>query len=187
MCFFLQLWFSFSDLSQMVLKYLKDTEVNIGNVLIISGDFNIRDNSRNSNFPYHSSHSDVLFEVVDFLHLELSRPTEQVSTRYLDNHQDLNLVIDFMFLKLGSLKHNNHTIYSDWRLTSDHALLIVNILIFEKYIQIRKRILVKNSEEEEFFIKELIEAIEGLNIENIQSKEVLEQIIQLFTSNTEII
>ena len=92
-----------------------------------------------------------------------------------------------MFLKLGSLKHNNHTIYPDWRLTSDHALLIVNILIFEKYIQIRKRILVKNSEEEEFFIKKLIEAIERLNIENIQSKEVLEQIIQLFTSNTEVI
>ena len=92
-----------------------------------------------------------------------------------------------MFLRLGFLKHNNHTIYPDWRLTLDHALLIVNILIFEKYIQIRKRILVKNSEEEEFFIKELIEAIERLNIENIQSKEVLEQIIQLFTSNTEII
>ena len=92
-----------------------------------------------------------------------------------------------MFLRLESLKHNNHTICPDWRLTSDHALLIVNIFIFDKNIQIRKRILVKNSEKEEFFIKELIEAIEGLNIENIQSKVFLEQIIQLFTSNTEII
>jgi len=60
----------------MALKYLKDTEVNIGNILIMSGDFNIRDNSWNLNFPYHSSHSDVLFEVTDFLHLELSRPTK---------------------------------------------------------------------------------------------------------------
>ena len=60
----------------MALKYLKDTEVNIGNILIMSGDFNIRDNSWNLNFPYHSSYSDVLFEVADFLHLELSRPTK---------------------------------------------------------------------------------------------------------------
>ena len=60
----------------MALKYLKNTEVNIGNILIMSGDFNIRDNSWNLNFPYHSSHSDVLFEVTDFLHLELSRPTK---------------------------------------------------------------------------------------------------------------
>jgi len=45
--------------------------------------------------------------------------------------------------------------------------------------------LVKNSKEEEYFIKELIEAIKSLNIENIQSKEVLGQNIQLFTSNTE--
>ena len=29
----------------MALKYLKDTKVNIGNVLIMSGNFNIRDNS----------------------------------------------------------------------------------------------------------------------------------------------
>ena len=33
----------YSDLSQLALKYLKDTEVNISNVLIIIGDFNIRD------------------------------------------------------------------------------------------------------------------------------------------------
>ena len=45
--------------------------------------------------------------------------------------------------------------------------------------------LVKNSNEEKFFIKELIEAIEGLNMENIQSKKILEQIVQLFASNTE--
>jgi len=45
--------------------------------------------------------------------------------------------------------------------------------------------LVKNSSKEKFFIKELIEAIERLNMENIQSKKVLEQIVQLFASNTE--
>ena len=31
----------YSDLSQMVLKYLKDTEVNLQNVLVMTGNFNI--------------------------------------------------------------------------------------------------------------------------------------------------
>ena len=33
----------YSDLSQVVLKYLKDSEVNIQNMLVITSDFNIRD------------------------------------------------------------------------------------------------------------------------------------------------
>ena len=169
----------------MALKYLKDTEVNISNVLIMSGDFNIRNNSQNPNFPYYFSYSNVLFEVADFLYLELSRSTRKVLTRYLDNHQDSNSVINLIFLRLESLEYNNHTIYPDWRLTLDHVPLTINISIFKEHIQTRKRMLVKNSNEEKFFIKELIEAIEGLNMENIQSKKILEQIVQLFASNTE--
>ena len=34
----------YSDSSHSALKYLKDTEVNINNVLLMTGDFNIRDN-----------------------------------------------------------------------------------------------------------------------------------------------
>jgi len=33
----------YSDSFQLALKYLKDTEVNINNVLIMTGEFNIRD------------------------------------------------------------------------------------------------------------------------------------------------
>lgn len=33
----------YSDLSQMALKYLKDTEVNLQNILVMAGDFNIWD------------------------------------------------------------------------------------------------------------------------------------------------
>ena len=60
----------------MALKYLKDTEVNIGNILIMTGDFNIRDNSWNLLFLYYSVYQNTLIKVADFLHLELSRPTE---------------------------------------------------------------------------------------------------------------
>ena len=33
----------YSDSSQLALKYFKNTEVNINNVLIMTGNFNIRD------------------------------------------------------------------------------------------------------------------------------------------------
>jgi len=44
--------------------------------------------------------------------------------------------------------------------------------------------IVKNSKEEENFVNKLIRVIKRLNMENIQSKEVLEHIIQSFTNDT---
>ena len=102
----------YSDLSQAALKYLKNTEANIGNVLIMTRDFNIRDSSWDLYFSYYSFYRDTLVEVIDSFHLDLSKPTKQVPTRYLNNHQDSNLVINLMFLRPESLKHDNHTIYS---------------------------------------------------------------------------
>ena len=75
----------YSNSSQAALKYLKDTEVNIGNVLIMIGDFNIKDNSWDPNLLYYSIHSNTLMDIADSLHLELSRLTNQVPTRYSDN------------------------------------------------------------------------------------------------------
>jgi len=73
----------------MALKYLKGTEVNIGNVLIMTRDFNIRDNSWDILFPYHSVHKNTLIEVIDSLYLDL------------------------MFLRLESLECDNNSIYPD--------------------------------------------------------------------------
>jgi len=81
-----------------------------------------------------------------------------------------------MFLRLESLEHDNHTIYPDLRLTSDHAPLTVDISIFEKHIQTKRCTLVKNSEEDNF-VNELIETIKEMNTENICNKNVLDQII----------
>ena len=75
----------YSDLSQSALKYLKNTKVSINNVLIMTGNFNIRDNIWDSGFSHHSQHSFVLFNIADSFHLELSRPTEQIPTRYFNN------------------------------------------------------------------------------------------------------
>jgi len=75
----------YSDSSQSALKYLKDTEVNINNVLIMTGDFDIRDSCWEPNYLYHSSHKDTLFEIANSFHVELSKPTELFPTRYTDN------------------------------------------------------------------------------------------------------
>ena len=96
----------------MALKYLKDTEVNIDNVLIMTGDFNIRDSFWDSNYLYHSSYKDILFEITNFFHVKLSKPTEFFLIRYSDNSQDSNSVLDFVFLHPNSIEHNNHCIHS---------------------------------------------------------------------------
>jgi len=51
----------------------------------MTDDFNIRDSMWDSNFPFYSTHRDLLTNIVDSMNLELSKPTNQVPTRYSDN------------------------------------------------------------------------------------------------------
>ena len=76
----------YSDSSQFALKYLKNTEANIHNVLIMTGDFNIRDSLWDSLYPYYSSYSNLLFKIADSFNLNISIPTNWVSTRYSNNN-----------------------------------------------------------------------------------------------------
>ena len=115
--------------------------------------------------------------MVDSFYLEISEPTNHIPTRYSDNQQESDSIIDLMFLRPTSLKYSNHLIHSNWHLTSDYTLLTINITILEEDIQIRKHTIIKNNKEEDNFIIKLIKAIKGLNTEDIQSKEVLEHII----------
>ena len=124
----------YSDLSQTALKYFKNAEVNIDNVLIMIGDFNIRDNGWDPNFLYHSIYRDTCIDITDSFHLELSEPTNYVLTRYLDNQHNLNLIINLMFLRPNSPELNNYSIHLDLCFTSDHAPLTINVTIFKEYI-----------------------------------------------------
>jgi len=74
----------------MALKYLKDTEVYIDNILIMTGDFNIRDSLWDISFPHHSSISDNLLIIADSFNLALSIPTNPCPTRYSDTAGEAN-------------------------------------------------------------------------------------------------
>ena len=175
----------YSDLSHSALKYLKDTEVNINNLLIMTGDFNIRDRFWDPSFPHHSSISDDLFIIADSFNLELSTPTNPVPTRYSDTTGESNSVIDLMFLCNGSSKLNGHIIHPDWQLMLDHAPLTITIPITEEFVQSSKLTIPKKSKEEEKFVKEVISIFKSLNTSSITNCESLEQIVNSLASRLE--
>ena len=126
----------YSDSSHSALKYLKDTEVNINNVLIMMGDFNIRDSLWDPSFQFHSSISNDLIIIADSFDLTLSLPTNSGPTRFSGTAGESNSIIDLMFLRHGSAELNNHSILSGSRLSSDHAPLSINIPIFEEVVHL---------------------------------------------------
>ena len=77
MCFILNVY---SDDQQTALKYLKNTKVNLNNILIMTGDFNIRDNSWDLSYSHHSTYVDTLQDVADSLNLEPSIQINLVPT-----------------------------------------------------------------------------------------------------------
>ena len=124
----------YSDSSHSALKYLKDTEVNINNVLLIIGDFNIRDSLWDPSFLFHASISDDLIMIADSLDLALSSLTNPGPTRFSDTAGESNSVIDLMFLWHGSEELDHHSILPEWHLSSDHVPLIIDIPILEETI-----------------------------------------------------
>ena len=124
----------YSNSSQLALKYLKNTETNIHNIIIMMGNFNIRNSLWNSNFPFHSVYSDTLLDIADSFSLAISKPFDNFPTRFLDNNYNANLVLDLVFLCSSSLEINHHHIHLEWRLSSDHAPITVNISIHKERI-----------------------------------------------------
>ena len=81
--------------------------MNLNNVLIMTEDFNIRDNNWDPLYPHYSTHIDTIRKIADSISLELSMPIDQVFTHYTDNFQDMNLVLDLIFLYTNAEKLNN--------------------------------------------------------------------------------
>ena len=145
----------YSDSTHSALKYLKDTEVNINNVLLMTGNFNIRDSLWNPSFSFHSSISDDLIMIVDSFDLSLSSPTNPGPTRFSDTAGESNSVIDLMFLRSGSFELDQHHILPDHRLSSDHAPLIIDIPIKDEVVHSTKLSIIPEGDNEKDFIKDV--------------------------------
>ena len=167
----------YSDLSHSALKYFKDTEVNIDNILVMTGDFNIRDSLWDSSFPHHSSISNNLLIIADSFNLALSSPTNPCPIRYSDMVGESNLTIDLMFLWYGSIDINKHSIHLDWHLISDHAPLSITVSIVDKVVNTLKLSIQQNSKQEIAFVKEVISVFKNLDMSNITNKECLENTV----------
>ena len=128
----------------------------------MTGDFNIRDCLWDSSFLFHSSISEDLFIIADLFNLELSTSSNPIPIRHSDMIDDSNLVINLMFLHNGFSELNDYIIHPDWQLTLDHVPLTITIPIVEEFIHSSKLTILKNSEEEEKFIKKIIDIFKSL-------------------------
>ena len=175
----------YSDSSHSALKYFKDTEMNIPNLLVMTGDFNIRDSIWDLSFHHHLAISDNLMIIADSFNLDLSFLAHCIPTRYLDIAGELNSVINLMFLWSGLTELNNHSVHLDWYLSSDHAPLTVSIAIDEENINSFRYSIAKNSEEEIHFIKEVKHTIRSVDISDISDPIKLEETTNSLTSKIE--
>ena len=136
----------------------------------MTGDFNIRDSNWNLVYPFHSSYSDYLVEIAKSFDLLLSSAIQQVPTRYSDNANNSNSVINLMFLWLNSAEFNNHEIYPELWFSSDHTLLTINVIIKKEFILRRKHTIIKNSKEESEFIEDFTRRFRNIGMMFITDK-----------------
>ena len=153
----------------------------------MTGDFNIRDINWNPLYSFHSAHSDLLIDIADAFELSFLYPTNSVPTRYSDNNNDSNSVINLMLLRPNLLEFDSHTILSELQFPFYHAPLIVDIHITEEFVQDKRCTIVKNSKEKEKFTSELVEAIKKINMSQLVNKKSLKLVVQKLARSSDLI
>ena len=172
----------YSNSSHTILKYLKDTEVNIDNIIVMTRDFNIRDSLWDSSFLHHSSISNDLMIIADSFNLVLLTPINPCPTRYSDMVEEANSVINLMFLWYGLTEINQHSIHPDCCLSSDYTPLSITISIVDEIVNTSKLLIQQNSEQEIAFVEEVISIFKNLNMSNFTDKDNLENTVNYFKS-----
>jgi len=160
----------YSDSNQTALQILWNNTNNIGNTVVITGDFNIRDSNWDLNIQYHSIHTKDLMTIADSLNLELAIPINSGPTRFADNQWDSNSVLDLMFMNPNNPGFNKHTLNPDMWLLSDYILLIIEVGIKEENIDFSFQAIRKDSEEEEAFIRDIIKGIRNINTSDLKNQ-----------------
>ena len=128
----------YSNKHQMALKYLKNTKVNIRNILIMTGNFNIRNSNWDLFYSHYLAYSDILLEVADFFYLRFSISINQVPTQYTDNSNNPNSVIDLMFLWPDLNEINNHLILLEYNVKLNRYWLSKIIKNWKNFRVIKK-------------------------------------------------
>jgi len=144
----------------------------------MTGNFNIRDSDWDPNFQHNSIHTEDLLTITDSLGLELSLPLNPGPTRFTDNIQDFNSVIDLVFLPPDNRGFRQYMLHPDIHKPSDHVPLTIKVGITETNIDLSLRLISKNSEKEENFIASLINGFSNINSLTITTKEELERVVQ---------
>jgi len=117
--------------------------------------------------------------IADSFNLDLSILTNPIPTRYSNTEEEANSVIDLIFLCSRSNELNNHSIYSNWHLSSNHVPLTISIPVAEENIISFRLLIPKNSEEKAAFVKEATVIIKNLNTSNLIDHDKLEDIVNL--------
>ena len=141
----------YSDDLYTAVDFLSREALNIPNLLYIGGNFNIRDTEWDSSVSSHPAAGQSLRDLADSYSLVCSLPALSVPTHYSDISNHANSVIDLIFLGINCAQVTHH-IEPDLRQLSDHTSLIVDLPITLENIQMYRKVLKQDSEEEAAFL-----------------------------------
>ena len=164
----------YSDSNQTALQFLSRNVINLENMIIMTGDFNIRDSNWDPLAHHHSIYTDDLMTIADSLGLKLSHPSNPGPTRFANNPYDSNSIIDLVFLPPYNLGFSKHVLHPKMCKPSDHVPLTIEVDIRNTDINIVIRSIKKDSEEELEFLNSITNGVLKLNISNTVTEEKLE-------------
>jgi len=142
----------------------------VTDMVIMIGDFNIRDSDWDPNTHHHSMHTKDLLTIADSLGLELSPPINPRPTRFTDNRQNTDLVLDLVFLAPNNTGFGKHILHPEICKPSNHIPLLIKVGIREENIDIIIQSIRKDSDEKKDFIETIKSNIRILDITSMASQ-----------------
>ncbi|KAF5347006.1 hypothetical protein D9756_011009 [Leucocoprinus leucothites] len=165
----------YSDSSSSAINFLSTNFIDIPNIIYMGGDFNCRSPEWDPSASHVPQSATTLTELVDCFNLSRSEPTFFSPTHFSSVENYDNTVIDLIFCANASI---SHIIDANSRLPSDHAPLLMDLPIRPDFINYKKCVLPKDSDEETAFISQVSERLAALDCSNIYSISCLDNISQ---------
>ncbi|KAF5345868.1 hypothetical protein D9756_011193 [Leucocoprinus leucothites] len=163
----------YSDSSSSAINFLSMNFIDIPNIIYMGGDFNCRSPEWDPSATYIPMSAITLTELVDGFNLTRSSPTSLSPTHFSSIESHDNSVINLIFCANNSTPH---IIDVNSRLPLDHAPLIMDLPIRPDYINYKKRVLLKDSNEETAFTSQVSEHLAALDCLDIHSTSCLNDI-----------